>query len=603
MASASPLAESAPVKNFEPLPSPAVEPLSPRLYAIAATTPGSPLPLPLFDPSTATCADTPPVLDADADSDPNARTEIGTMAPAASATTGGSSTAAAAATTQAVPFQPHLLGVSAKSKLQLAKPLTAKARRIIAKKTSKLIKKRNEVDEWLRSVADRSDALKPTDFLPREHYVKLDDALARREARHLRTRTKALEDRERLYKWDPSTERKIDVDVFTELLFKFKRHLGSSLPDRDLPLKAGERDDDSSSNSSGDEDSSAECVKSHGESSSAGPDDEKEKGDEEDSEDDEAGGSSDISESSADSIDATIDDSDSDSNSDHSSSDSDSDAENTVGDKGLASANVDGAFDDHVKTRVKSNKRKLSDGQTDVTAEQGRRKKVKKAQKERVATGSNDTSTLESQSLQSSAPKLPSSAVGGISGNQTSIDSMPQSQQLPKITINDESANHQSDDDNKHDTTTSDSTSPPKSGSDAPSTGSTVPTSSPPDDTDVVLPWYKMHARRSLEDDFDDCVRDMSRRKPSKGRNEVQHGEMPEFMSGALITSPVRGDLPTPSTSSSPRQAPSPAKSSKLKSPGVSKTKPRQRHSSSLSHSVPHNKTRLAKASAQMTGH
>lgn len=503
---------------------------------------------------------------------------------------------------QPVPIQPQLLGVSAKSKLQLAKPLTAKARRIIENKTSKLIKKRNEVDAWLRSEANRGNALKPTDYLPREHYVKLDDALARREARHLHARTKALEERERLYKWDPSTERKIDVDLLTDYLFKFKRHLGSYLPDRELPLRAGERDDDCSSAGSGDDDTPLKSGESGDESSSTSSDDD-ESGDESsstssnDDEDAEDGGNDEADGPSANPASPAT--TDNDSSLGHSSESDSNNVGSTNGDKETSRINMDGAFDDHVQ---KSNKRKVVNGQTDLKAEQGQCKKVKKAQKEQAAPGNNDKTTLGSQSLQSSV-----SEVDGISGNQASIDSMPQSKKLPRITIN-----------SPTDSRTSDETSVPATSS---TPTCSIPTNSAPDDAAVVLPWYILHARRGLEDDFDDCVTDIpqnSRRyrrkqpkkQPKKGKIGKQYEEIPEYMAGALATSPrslVRGGLPTPQTSSSPT-AQSPAAGSESHTartpPGASsrKTKPHQRRPTSLSSSVPHNKARLAKASTQMTG-
>ncbi|KUI67976.1 hypothetical protein VM1G_02783 [Cytospora mali] len=127
-------------------------------------------------------------------------------------------------------LRPKTQGAGGNSRLQLAPPLTKKARRIIINNTEKLMHKRNELDTAILIEASRPlETLKTTDWLPREHILRLCERLALRERRYFRCITKALEERTRLCKRDPSTERAVDLDLIRELLWKFRRHLGPYL--------------------------------------------------------------------------------------------------------------------------------------------------------------------------------------------------------------------------------------------------------------------------------------------------------------------------------------------------------------------------------------
>lgn len=146
-------------------------------------------------------------------------------------------------------------GVDGNSKLgKIAKPFTKKARRIITKKTEKLIKRRNAIDlELLGEIQKKR--LSPNDWLPREKLLRRQAALEKREERHIRRRTRKLAEVERLYRWDPSAERAVDYDLIRYLLWKFKRHLGPLI---EYHHKRDSNDDSSSSDSDSDSDSDSE---------------------------------------------------------------------------------------------------------------------------------------------------------------------------------------------------------------------------------------------------------------------------------------------------------------------------------------------------------
>ncbi len=108
---------------------------------------------------------------------------------------------------------------------KLPKPFSRKARRIITKKTEKLIKKRNKLDRELLEEIQRKK-LTPNDWLPRDKLLRRQAQLEKREERHIRKRTRKLAEVERLYTWDPSADRAVDYDLIRYLLWKFKRHLG-----------------------------------------------------------------------------------------------------------------------------------------------------------------------------------------------------------------------------------------------------------------------------------------------------------------------------------------------------------------------------------------
>ncbi|KAH9888253.1 hypothetical protein F4778DRAFT_414349 [Xylariomycetidae sp. FL2044] len=146
-------------------------------------------------------------------------------------------------------LQPDFHGVSGNSKLKLARPFSKKARRIITNKTKKLIKKRDELDrDILKAIAKKNPT--PADWLNREKILRRQEYLSRREQHHLRKRTRKLADLDRLYRWDPSTERAVDYDLVRSLLWEFKRNLGPLLDFH------GKRDADASSSDSSSEDES-----------------------------------------------------------------------------------------------------------------------------------------------------------------------------------------------------------------------------------------------------------------------------------------------------------------------------------------------------------
>lgn len=394
----------------------------------------------------------------------------------------------AAASAGNAPVKPQILGVSGRSKLQLAKHLTPKARRIVKNKTEKLMKKRSKVDATLQQEAARDDdSLRPADFLTRQHIIRLDDALARREARHLRTRAKAIEERERLYKWDPSTERQIDLDLLRKYHFIFQRHLGSSLPERQRPGKASELDDDTDGSDGDEADGRADVPGTPSNSGSSS-------------------GTSSSSDNDSDS------DNDSGSDSDGASDSSESKNDDAVapgskngstnGSNDLLPTNLDGAFDDYVQEKPKKRKQESS-----VTLEQVQRKKAKRAKKEQ---------DVGSQFLQSSM--FPANEEDNSKDNSTgtaAIDSMSQSKKPHKMNIN-------------TNTTTT-----------ATATATTT------NDT----PWYQTHAQRQLQPDFNDLVsfRPNSRYYHPKKDTATMGGAR-----NASPRSIRSGGLPSPEATSSP---------------------------------------------------
>lgn len=141
-------------------------------------------------------------------------------------------------------------GVTGSSKLKLRKPLSRQARRIVKKKTEKLIRKRNELDEQLLREVQRKNVA-PKDWLPRDKLLRRQTQLEKREERHIQRRTRKLAELERLYRWDPSPDRATDYDLVRYLLWKFKRHLG---PLMDHHGKKGDIGEDASSSESESED-------------------------------------------------------------------------------------------------------------------------------------------------------------------------------------------------------------------------------------------------------------------------------------------------------------------------------------------------------------
>lgn len=166
---------------------------------------------------------------------------------------------------------------------KLPKPLGPKARRNLTKKTSALIRKRNELDRALLQQAFRPvDELSVNDWLPREEILRQCERLAGRERDYIRSRTEALEERTALYNQDPSEERALDLNLIRTQLWKFRRHLGPYLEAAEEPRGDGEDNvssSDSDSDSSDDEsdkaDDSASSVSSEGDASNGNVHEEK----------------------------------------------------------------------------------------------------------------------------------------------------------------------------------------------------------------------------------------------------------------------------------------------------------------------------------------
>lgn len=232
------------------------------------------------------------------------------------------------------------------SNSKLPKPLGPKARRSITKKTSNLMRKRNELDRALLLQAFRPvDELSVNDWLPREEILRQCERMASREREYIRSRTKALEERTSLYNQDPSEERALDLNLIRAQLWKFKRHLGPYLEAAEEPR--GDDEDDTTSSDS-----------------------------ESDSNDDES-----------ESIQGKVDDS-------VSSVSSEGDAVNGNVDDVKPSIGLDGAFDDVRKSK----KRKRND------LDEARKSSQKTARKEQ-ASASTQSTTSQSQSVKAGAPK------------------------------------------------------------------------------------------------------------------------------------------------------------------------------------------------------
>ncbi|KKY31673.1 hypothetical protein UCDDA912_g08397 [Diaporthe ampelina] len=242
-----------------------------------------------------------------------------------------------------VTAQPQVHDARNGSESKLPKPLTPKARRIITKRTSRLIRKRNELDRSLLLQAFRPlDELNANDWLPREEILRQCERMASRERDHIRSRTKKLQERTALYSQDPSEERALDVDLIRKQLWKFKRHLGPYLEAAEEPLGDGEDDVPTSDSDLDSSDEDEESVQGK-----AGDPD--------------------------------------------SSKSSEGDAPNGNGDVEKSSIGLDGAFDD-IRT---PKKRKRNDD-----AVKGSQKKRKEQ-----ASGSTQSTTSQSQSVKAGAPK------------------------------------------------------------------------------------------------------------------------------------------------------------------------------------------------------
>lgn len=285
----------------------------------------------------------------------------------------------------------HFRCSNVKSQLELTKPLTHKARRIITKETDRLIEERNKLDRTLLKEVERDQQdLKPSDWLSREDVLKWSDALARRETEHLRARNKSIKEIERLYKCDPSLERKIDLELLQALLWKFKRNLGTYLSDRERALlQSGETDSDASSDGS-------DCSDNEGSQDEV------------------------VCEPRADSP-SSSDEADTDKDGSHKG--------NSARARRQSTSSLDDSFDDC--SGEQSKKRRLSDGPSDLRVEKEPRKQARKEQ----TSNKHQPDTLGSQSLQ---PSPSSNSVsrdeeGDYAGDLAAIDSMFQSKAKLKV--------------------------------------------------------------------------------------------------------------------------------------------------------------------------
>ncbi|KAI1757081.1 hypothetical protein F4782DRAFT_213811 [Xylaria castorea] len=136
-----------------------------------------------------------------------------------------------------------LLQVQKSSEVRLVKPLSKKVRRIMVRKTTKLIERRNRLDrKVLREVENQNPDIH--DWLPREKLLRKREALRERERYHLLKRTKKLAKLEALWRRDPSSIRHNDYNLVHELLLRFKRNLGPLLEEYTTNHNGGGVDDD-----------------------------------------------------------------------------------------------------------------------------------------------------------------------------------------------------------------------------------------------------------------------------------------------------------------------------------------------------------------------
>lgn len=368
----------------------------------------------------------------------------------------------------AVAAMPKIL---APSKLELSRPFTNKIRRIITNETDKLIKTRADLDDTIKEATERSeDGSKNSACLSREDVLKLSDALTRRETEHLRLRNKLIEKRKQLYKWDPSPERKVDLELLEALQWNFKRNLNTCLFVRERLLRphvAGKNTSTNRDTRAKDEvvDQVAEVTDSS--SKDAGVE-----------------------------LDGSI-------------------KEELEGAQSEALSSLDGAFDDFARNLTK--KRKASDEPSDLKLEKERRKK---ARKERTAD-TKQTTSLGGQNLQSSLSIAGPQEDQDISGGKTAIDSMFQNNKKPHA--NGKKACVRVDEPQVSNTTATSSShdiiSSAKSKGTEPKaiqTQSSIVKTSGNKNEPLIEPWYKLHARAMMDPDFDDRVffRPNKRKRP-----------------------------------------------------------------------------------------
>lgn len=414
------------------------------------------------------------------------------------------------------------------SKQQLAQPLTRDARRILTNKTQMLIQEREKVDEALLRESQRDKAnLTAEDWLPREKLLKMTKILANQERRHLQAQKKLITERQSLYKCDPSSERAIDLDLLRSLQWKFKKHLGTYLEDRERAFQPGDCNEDASSSSSSCSlDSSSDEDENVRTETSPGPDQVRSSQNE----------------------------------ADPKPSDSEDDAARSI-------SNLDGAHDSQVEPQTK--KRKLADSSADSPPEKEQRKKTKedKAEKEQTREVKNQAATSVSGSS-SVESKVSSEDRHTDTKNNATFESMSQ-RNKPKVKgfiEEDITAKGQAALTNGSRVGVGSVATAKASGVEINVTSTNGVTISgaivdgvrsnkskiKTDDGPAIEPWYKIHARRMIEFDFDDCVYT----RPRKRKNQGPTRQNAYLMSGAITDPPkgkraMRSGLPSPPASSS----------------------------------------------------
>ncbi|KAI8948935.1 hypothetical protein F4801DRAFT_580973 [Xylaria longipes] len=117
----------------------------------------------------------------------------------------------------------ELRRVQKNSEVPLPRPFSRSKRHKIAKKTRKLIERRNRLDrEVLCEVEEKNPEIQ-------DRLLRNREVLRRRERKHLRKRTKRVAKLEALWRQDSSSKRYNDYDLVRRLLEQFKRSLGPFL--------------------------------------------------------------------------------------------------------------------------------------------------------------------------------------------------------------------------------------------------------------------------------------------------------------------------------------------------------------------------------------
>lgn len=378
-------------------------------------------------------------------------------------------------------YQPPVHTLNGTPKLRWVKPLAKQARRDMSNnKTTRLISKRKTINTILPRRSQRApQGLSAQDWLLRKQILQRVEAYAKRRRRHTRPRTMAMNETEKIYRWDPSTERAVEIDLISPLLCKSRRPLGPDLENRERPLKASEAEAD------------------HDNTSSSGP----------------------------------------------------------KGDETHPIVNMDGAFDDLV--RAQSKKRKPADGPTASKPEQVQRKKARKEQAgPRISQTPVFTLKCQPDQPDTSTQDREADSIGG----STPLNSMSQSKkskfnnvsnQETAVKVDRARANGAKGNGSKG--CDGDSTNKSKVNGGkvhAETTRASASNKSKSYSEPAVEPWYMIHARRMMEPDFDDFVRNRSGRPKPVSKKFIMSGALPissrKFVSGALPSPP------TSSSSSSP---------------------------------------------------